>query len=365
VSAQPRRRARLRRHLLVLSVGAATVAGGFALAPAGIAEPQPTLEEVKSRVDELHEKASAANERYNAATDTLAEIQLRLSRAQTDVGRQEARVKKLTAETGMFAAATYRAGGLDPAIHALFADDADDFLTQASVIDAYSTQQAEQLEAVSAERRELEQKRLVADEERARQEAIKAVLTEEKEKIDGLLAEQQKLLARLTAEEQARLERERQREREAAMSQREQASARISRGSSSGSDAPVADVPASGRAAIAVRAGLSKVGYPYVYGGKGPDSFDCSGFTSGAWRQAGVSLSSSSRAQASQGTRVSKDQLQPGDILFYGSPVSHVAMYIGDGKVVHASNPRTDVTIAPAFQAGGSRKPYAGAMRPG
>lgn len=124
-------------------------------------------------------------------------------------------------------------------------------------------------------------------------------------------------------------------------------------------------MPASGRAAIAVKAALSKLGYPYVYGGKGPNSFDCSGFTSWAWRQAGVSLSSSSSAQANQGTRVSVSALQPGDILFYGSPVSHVAMYIGNGQIVHASNPRTDVTIAPAMQAGGSRKPFAGAMRPG
>ena len=117
-------------------------------------------------------------------------------------------------------------------------------------------------------------------------------------------------------------------------------------------------MPASGRAAIAVRAALSKLGYPYVYGGKGPDVFDCSGFTSWAWRQAGVSLSSSSSAQANQGTRVSVSALRPGDILFYGSPVSHVAMYIGNGQVVHASNPgRRHDRSGDAGK--GSRKPFA------
>ncbi|MGH8775025.1 MAG: NlpC/P60 family protein [Jiangellaceae bacterium] len=365
MSGHPDRIKLLRHKLLVAGVGVATVLGGLTLAGPVGAEPKPTLEEVKTRVEELHDEASEANERHNAAAETLAEIQRRITAAQADVVRQDARVRELTSDMGGFAAAAYRSGGLDPTIRAMFSGDPDDFLAQASVIDAYAAQQAEQLGVVATERRQLEQKKLVADEERARQEAIKAVMAAEKKKVDDLLAEQEALLAKLTAEEKARLELERERARQAALAERGEAAERISRGSGSGSDAPVVDVPASGRAGVAVQAAMSKLGYPYVYGGKGPNSFDCSGFTSWAWRQAGVSLSPSSRVQAGQGTRVSSSQLRPGDILFYGSPVSHVAMYIGGGKVIHASNPRTDVTIAPAFQAGGSRKPFAGAMRPG
>ncbi|MGH9250343.1 MAG: NlpC/P60 family protein [Acidimicrobiales bacterium] len=339
-----------RRNLLVLGVSAATVFGGLTLTPPATAEPKPTLDEVRDKVDELDHLAGEANERFNAATELLAEIERRLDRARNDVERQQVRLEELTADMGGFAAATYRAGGIDPTVQALFADDPADFLARASIVDAFAAQQTEQLGVVATQRQILEQRKLVADEELSRQDAVLAVLAEEKRTLDDLVAEQKELLAELTAEEQARLARE-----------REQA---LSRGSSAPS-IPVSDVPASGRAAIAVKAALSKLGYPYVYGGKGPDSFDCSGFTSWAWRQAGVSLSSSSSAQANQGTRVSVSALQPGDILFYGSPVSHVAMYIGNGQVVHASNPRTDVTIAPAMQAGGSRKPFAGAMRPG
>ena len=355
------------KTLLVLGLSIATIVGGAVLTIPGNAAPRPTLAEVQRRVDELHEQASEANERYHGAAETLTEIERQLAAAERDAKRQAARVRKLTAEMGGFAAATYRAGGLDPTVQAMLAENPDDFLARSSVIDAFATQQAEQLIAVAAERQQLDQKRLIVDEERSRQAAIKAVLTAEKEKVDGLLAEQEELLAKLTAEEKARLAREREKARLAALAERDEAAERISRAepSTSGSSTPAPNVPASGRAAVAVKAALSKIGAPYVYGTAGPDTFDCSGFTSWAWAQAGVSLSHSSRVQATQGTRVSVSQLQPGDILFYDSPVSHVAMYIGDGMVVHASNPSTDVTTAPMYQAGGSAKPFAGAMRPG
>jgi cell wall-associated NlpC family hydrolase len=354
------------KTLLVVGLSIATIVSGVLLTTPVNADPKPTLAEVQRRVDKLHDQASEANERYNAAAETLTEIERRLTAAERDAKRQEARVKELTAEMGGFAAATYRAGGLDPTVQAMLADNPDDFLVRSSVIDAFATQQAEQLTAVATERQQLEQKRLIVDEERSRQAAIKAVLTAEKKKVESLLAEQEELLAKLTAEEKARLAREREKARLAALAERDEAAERISRGTSNTSrESPSPNVPASGRAAIAVKAALSKIGAPYVYGTAGPNTFDCSGFTSWAWAKAGVSLSRSSRAQASQGTRVSVSQLQPGDILFYDSPVSHVAMYIGDGMVVHASNPRTDVTTAPMYQAGGSAKPFAGAMRPG
>jgi peptidoglycan DL-endopeptidase CwlO len=273
--------------------------GGLALSAPVSADPKPTLAEVQRRVDELHGQAEEASERYNVATETLAEIERRLTAAENDAQRQEARVQKLTADMGGFAAATYRAGGLDPTVQAMLAEDPDDFLARSSVIDAYATQQAEQLNAVAAERQQLEQKRLIVDEELSRQAAIKAVLAAEKKTVDSLVAEQEELLAKLTAEEKARIAREQERARLAALAERDEVSERISRSST-----PAPNVPASGRAAIAVRAALSKIGAPYVYGTAGPNTFDCSGFTSWAWAQAGVSLSHSSSVQATQGTRV-------------------------------------------------------------
>jgi cell wall-associated NlpC family hydrolase len=119
-------------------------------------------------------------------------------------------------------------------------------------------------------------------------------------------------------------------------------------------------VPASGRAAIAVNAALSQLGDPYVWGADGPSSYDCSGLMMYAWGKAGVSLSHSSKAQTGEGRPVSKSDLMPGDLIFYYSPVSHVAMYLGNGRIVHAPRPGKSVEIAPMDE-----MPYNSAVRPG
>ncbi len=119
-------------------------------------------------------------------------------------------------------------------------------------------------------------------------------------------------------------------------------------------------VPAQGRAAAAVQYALAQVGDAYVYGAAGPSAFDCSGLTMMAWAQAGVSLPHSSSAQYGSGAHISESQLQPGDLVFYYSPISHVAMYIGNGMIVHAANPGVGVLVSPLHY-----MPYAGAVRPG
>ena len=105
----------------------------------------------------------------------------------------------------------------------------------------------------------------------------------------------------------------------------------------------------------------SKVGSSYRYGASGPSSFDCSGLTSYAYRQVGITLPRSARTQfASAGTKIAKSQLQVGDLVFYYSPVSHAAIYIGNGQIVDAANTRTGVRIASL-----NSMPYAGAVRVG
>ena len=107
------------------------------------------------------------------------------------------------------------------------------------------------------------------------------------------------------------------------------------------------------------------LGNPYVYGGNSlTNGVDCSGFTSQVMRHFGVSLNRSSAAQyANNGSYVSSDNLQPGDLVFYGysGQVSHVAIYIGGGQIIHANDERTGICIGNAFPSGG--KPYIGAKR--
>jgi peptidoglycan DL-endopeptidase CwlO len=95
---------------------------------------------------------------------------------------------------------------------------------------------------------------------------------------------------------------------------------------------------ASGSAAAVVAYARAQVGKPYCYGGSGSACFDCSGLTMMAWRQAGVSLPHSSAAQYNVGRRVSASELQPGDLIFYYSPISHVSVYIGNGQRISATH---------------------------
>ncbi len=113
-----------------------------------------------------------------------------------------------------------------------------------------------------------------------------------------------------------------------------------------------APMPApNGYAATVIQAALSRIGSPYVWGGSGPGSFDCSGLVMWSFQQAGISLPHSSQALAHGGQPVSVDQMQPGDLVTYYSDASHVGIYIGDGMMVHASTYGTPVRVAPVNNA--------------
>jgi peptidoglycan DL-endopeptidase CwlO len=104
-------------------------------------------------------------------------------------------------------------------------------------------------------------------------------------------------------------------------------------------------------AAAVIQAALSRIGSPYTWGGSGPNAFDCSGLVMWSFQQAGISLPHSSQALAQGGQPVSMDQMQPGDLVTYYSDASHVAIYIGDGMMVHASTYGTPVRVAPVDNA--------------
>ena len=100
-------------------------------------------------------------------------------------------------------------------------------------------------------------------------------------------------------------------------------------------------------AQVAVDTALAQQGDPYAWGGSGPDSFDCSGLTSYAYKAAGVSIPRTSKAQSTAGVPVDRASLQPGDLVFFYNPVSHVGMYIGNGQMVHASTAGKPVAVVP------------------
>jgi len=109
----------------------------------------------------------------------------------------------------------------------------------------------------------------------------------------------------------------------------------------------------------AMSVALSKVGRPYRWGASGPNAFDCSGLVKWSFAQAGRSMPRTSRAQAGAGTPVSRANLQPGDLVFFYKPISHVGIYIGNGKIVHASRKGQPVKVSDM-----SRMRFTKAVRP-
>jgi cell wall-associated NlpC family hydrolase len=120
-----------------------------------------------------------------------------------------------------------------------------------------------------------------------------------------------------------------------------------------GDIAPPEGSPGGGspEAATVIQAALSRIGSPYSWGASGPSAFDCSGLVMWSFQQAGIALPHSSQALAHGGQPVSMDQMQPGDLVTYYSDASHVAIYLGDGMMVHASTYGTPVRVAPVDNA--------------
>ncbi|MEN3359565.1 MAG: peptidoglycan DL-endopeptidase CwlO [Mycobacteriales bacterium] len=123
---------------------------------------------------------------------------------------------------------------------------------------------------------------------------------------------------------------------------------------------PPVNVPASGRAAVAVATARAQVGKPYVWATAGPSTYDCSGLTMYSWAAAGIVLPHSSSMQINVGSRVSRSQLQPGDLVYFYSPIHHVGIYIGNGMMIHAPTENDVVKYASI-----DNMPFSGASRPG
>jgi len=253
---------------------------------------------------------------------------------------------------GAVAAAAYRQGGASQFVELVSTSTPQTFLDRAASLDRIAAGQSAQMALAATARHRLAQVQAVAAQQQAAQDAVAKTMAKQKSAIEGALAEQQRLLAGLKAD-QLRQFRAAQR----AAAARAAAQARASRDRSF--DVPTYNGPASGRASVAVQAAYAQLGKPYEWGASGPNSFDCSGLTMWAWGKAGVSLPHSSQAQYGSGQHVSQADLQPGDLVFYGSPIHHVGIYIGNGNMIEAPHSGTNVRIA-SYQRGD----YAGAVRP-
>jgi cell wall-associated NlpC family hydrolase len=326
-------------------VAAAALGVSSLLVPAASADPEPSIDDVQRRVDALHHQAEQASERYNTIRARMGSARKQLGALRDRAARQAEETEQLHGQVEQLVLAQVSGAGLGGTADLILSDDADDFLASMSAMRSYSEQAAGLLDTYEDAERTLAAREQRSQDQLDRIVAAKEQMAREQTEIENKADAAEELLGELEAEARA--------EARAQARADERAAARAAETTSrSGARPPVPEAtdspsaaPASGAAAVAVRTALAQVGDAYVYGAAGPDSFDCSGLTMYAYAAAGVSLSHSSSIQAGEGTAVSASDVQPGDLVFYYSPISHVGMYIGNGQIVHAANPSSPVEV--------------------
>ena len=331
----------------------AVAAGVILIQGAASADPAPTLDEAKKQVAELQHQAEVSGESANDLRGQISASAVRVKALQTAIAKQQSQVDGVKRQIGSLAVAGYQTSGISTTAQLLLSTNPDQFLSQASTAQAFAGQQNSALRRYQVAQGKLTDLQASEQTELAALQAVQAKQDAFKKQLQTNLDNAEKVLDKLSAADRKRIEEENAKETEKAVSERPTRG-----GDRESKDLP--NVPASGRAAIAVNAALSQLGDPYVWGADGPSSYDCSGLMMYAWGKAGVSLSHSSKAQTGEGRPVSKSDLMPGDLIFYYSPVSHVAMYLGNGRIVHAPRPGKSVEIAPMDE-----MPFNSAVRPG
>lgn len=370
-----------------IAVAVSTLCIASAVVPAH-ADPE-AVAKAKSDLGRIQQQSSAIDQDIIEASARAGDGQAKLAEVTAELEKQEAKVETMSSDLGEIAVVQLQSGGFDITAQLLTSESESSFLSSLATIQNEADRSNANLQLLQVEQAEVDALRAEADRTNTNLQADLAAKEELAQQYDAKTAEAQEVFDRLSAEEQERLrqlELQRQREQEEADRQARLAAEREALESAAAeaadreaADQDVADAPSTGtaestapaakdeapapqgnssRAQSAISAATSKVGSTYVWGTSGPSTFDCSGLTSYAYRQVGISLPRSSRAQFSMGSSVAKSDLQPGDLVFYYSPISHVGIYIGNGKIVDAANTRSGVRITTL-----NSMPFSGARR--
>ena len=329
---------------LRIGVALAMVAG--VIAPV-MANAAPSLAQVQAKVRQLEEDATAAAEGAQEAKVKLAGLTKTLNGIKAKAEIQGQTVSTLQRSLGTIAIEQYKSGGFGQSFELLFSSDPTLYLSSAGSLEAITRRKSAQLRKFEAAQQRLNATTLTVNDKIALVAAAQKKLAAQSAIARSKLVEAEKLLSKLSKAERERLAKLADDEENA-----DQASSLQAAKSASG---------VSGRAGIALKYALKQIGDRYVFGAAGLVTWDCSGLTMRAYQAAGVSLPHSSAAQSRMGKKVSFSSLKPGDLLFYGRPVSHVGIYLGGGKMVHAPRSGSRVKVTTSGSLG--RKPLVGARR--
>ena len=292
------------------------------------------LSDAKAKLSELQGDASEANEQYNQVQAQLDAANAKLEQTKTDIQTQQDKVNGLRAQVAVVTLQQLQDRGISTTTALLTSasqNDALDRIIMSSMVADTTTAILQNYQLGQATLAELQR------EEQATVDSITAdqqKMSQLKDEASQKVTDAQNLVDQLTAAQQAALA-------------QANAAALASAGGSSASYAPPPPVQNGDAAATIVAWAMARVGLPYTYGGAGPNSYDCSGFTMQAFAQVGIHLPHSATSQFNYGVPVSKADLQPGDLVFFYSGPGHVGIYVGGGMIVDARNERVGVVYGP------------------
>jgi len=338
----------LKRALRNLSFSLLVLTLAITLLPASHAAPNTDLRAVRAQVEQLQEDAAEAGENAQAAKIQLAKLKKQLSSVQQQADVQRQSVESIKKSLAAIAIARYKSTGLGEGLELLFSSDPSLYLSAAGSLENVTRKQAIELRKFATAKQRLDATTLTVADKLKLVQAAEARYRAQAAQVEKKLVQAEKLLAKLEKEDRERL-------------LKLQAIDEEERRKYSIEQAKLANA-VSGRAGVALRFAVQQIGDSYVWGAAGPIKWDCSGLTMRSFQQAGVRLPHSSRAQYSYGRSITRSNLQPGDLVFFGSPISHVGIYIGKNKMVHAPRPGARVQIA-EFGNYFGRKKYVGARR--
>ena len=323
-----------RTRAVCLLAGVLIAAGAGVVAPAPATAAPGTAAEALELAEQAAQKLTAVDEQVHQAELTVQAQRREAGKAAKAAEAAQAAVAAFEPQLRAIAHSGYTGRSQSRVAAFLTSDSATDLVQQMTTLDVIARHTDTVVARASVAQDEALAAKAAADAAAAKAKAGLAELAEQKAQVQKQIDKYEAMFARLTAREQARL------------------TARVAGPTLAAPSLSSLDVDPGTAVATAIQAALSKVGAPYVWGSSGPNGFDCSGLTQFAYAAAGVSLPHSSAAQAGYGRPVSRSELLPGDLVFFYSPISHVGLYVGDGKMVHARTFGQPVAVTSVDQAG-------------
>jgi cell wall-associated NlpC family hydrolase len=329
------------RIRLVAPALAIAVASALVVGSAPVAQAAPTLAQIQAQVNDLQDQATAAAEGAQEAKVKLATLQKSLSGIQAQAAIQGKNVDSISRNLGVIAVNQYKSGSLSQSLELLFSADPTLYLSSAGSLESITRQKSIQLKKYQSATQKLNATSLTVADRLAQVKVLQKKLAQQSAVAQEKLKKAEAILAKLKKEDRERLAKLAQQQEDA-----DQADSLAQAKSLGG---------ISGRAGLAIKFAFKQIGDRYIFGADGMLYWDCSGLTMRAYQAAGVNLPHSSAAQSRMGKSIPFNQKKPGDLLFFGRPVSHVGIYIGGGKMVHAPRSGSRVKIADASSLGSKR----------